>query len=78
VNEDLRKRVENIAESLNRKIAVKRKLFDTFEELLIALEDSLLDAEYNSLSGKESAICFFLFYLYASCLIGKKTENEKL
>jgi hypothetical protein len=78
VNEDLRKKVENIAESLNRKIATKRKSFDTFEDLLIDIESSLMDAEYSALQGKDSSICLFLFYLYASCLIGKKTEKEKL
>jgi hypothetical protein len=77
LNADLGKRVESIAESLNRKIAVKRKAFDTFEEMLIELEAALLDKEYGTLQGKENTICFFLFYLYASCLIGKKTEKEK-
>jgi len=77
LNADLGRRVESIAESLNRKIAVKRKAFDTFEEMLVDVENTLLDKEYGSLQGKENTICFFLFYLYASCLIGKKTEKEK-
>lgn len=77
-NADLGKIVENIAAHLNRKIMAKRRAFETFEEVLNDVEDALLDKEYEALKGKETSICFFLFYLYASCLIGKKTEDEKL
>lgn len=77
VNQDLLKSIDNIVSNLNRKILIKRKKFDSFEELLLSIEEALLDKEYSLLNGKENTICFFLFYLYASCLIGKKTEREK-
>lgn len=76
-NEDLQKKVHNIVASLNRKIFIKRKNFDTFEDLLISIEEALLESEFRTLQGKEHTISFFLYYLYASCLIGKKTDEEK-
>lgn len=76
-NEDLQKKVHNIVASLNRKIFIKRKNFDTFEDLLISIEEALLESEFRTLQGKEYTISFFLYYLYASCLIGKKTDEEK-
>ncbi|MBE7214706.1 hypothetical protein MK852_13630 [Shewanella benthica] len=76
-NEDLQKVVESIVGSLNRKILIKRSKFDSFEELLVSIEEALLDSQFQSLRGKEHSISFFLYYLYASCLIGKKTDKEK-
>lgn len=76
-NEDLQKKVHNIVASLNRKIFIKRKNFDTFEDLLTSIEEALLETEFKSLQGKEYTISFFLYYLYACCLIGKKTDEEK-
>jgi len=76
-NEDLQKKVHNIVASLNRKIFIKRKNFDTFEDLLTSIEEALLESEFKSLQGKEYTISFFLYYLYACCLIGKKTDEEK-
>lgn len=76
-NEDLQKKVHNIVASLNRKIFIKRSNFDTFEDLLNSIEEALLDSEFNTLQGKEYTIIFFLYYLYACCLIGKKTAEEK-
>ena len=76
-NEDLQKKVLNIAKSLNHKIFIKRSNYDTFEKLILDLQDTLIDEEYDQLKGKESAVGLILYYLYASCLIGKKTEGEK-
>jgi len=76
-NEDLQNKVHKIVSVLNRKIFIKRPKFDTFEELLSNIEDALLDSEFTSLQGKEHTISFFLYYLYAICLLGKKTDEEK-
>ena len=76
-NEDLQKVINNIVGSLNRKILIKRKNFDSFEDLLVSIEEALLDSQFKTLQGKEHSISFFLYYLYASCLIGKKTDEEK-
>ncbi|WP_019621194.1 ABC-three component system protein [Amphritea japonica] len=76
-NEDLQKKVHNIVASLNRKIFIKRKYFDAFEDLLTSIEEALLESEFKALQGKEYTISFFLYYLYACCLIGKKTDEEK-
>jgi len=76
-NEDLQRRVSNIVSSLNKKIFMKRKFFDTFEELLISIEEALLDSEFKHLQGKEDTISLFLYYLYTACLIGKKTKEER-
>ena len=76
-NEDLQKKVYNIVAGLNRKIFIKRKNFDTFEDLLTSIEEALLESQFKSLQGKENTIIFFLYYLYACCLIGKKTDEEK-
>lgn len=76
-NEDLQILTSNIVASLNRNIFIKRKNFETFEELLLDIENSLLDSQYDALKGKEGSITLFLFYLYANCFIGKKTEGER-
>ncbi|QUM85467.1 ABC-three component system protein [Moritella sp. 28] len=76
-NEDLQQLVSNIVCNLNRKIFIKRKYFDTFEELLASIEEALLDSEFKHLQGKEDAISLFLYYLYAACFIGKKTKEER-
>lgn len=76
-NEDLQQKVHNIVANLNRKIFIKRKNFETFEDLLTSIEEALLDSEFKTLQGKEYTISFFLYYLYACCLIGKKTDEEK-
>jgi hypothetical protein len=76
-NEDLQKKVQTIVASLNRKIFIKRKYFDNFEDLLTSIEEALLDSEFKDLQGKEYTISFFLYYLYACCLIGKKIDEEK-
>lgn len=77
INEDLQKKVHRIVSNLNRKIFIKRKLFNSFEELLTSIEEALLDSQYTTLQGKEYTISFFLYYLYACCLIGIKTDEEK-
>jgi len=76
-NEDLQYLVSNIVSSLNKKIFIKRKHFDTFEELLSSIEEALLDSEFKHLRGKEDTISLFLYYLYSACLIGKKTKEER-
>ncbi|NQY06950.1 MAG: hypothetical protein HRT68_12370 [Flavobacteriaceae bacterium] len=76
-NEDLQKKVLKIVGSLNRKIFIKRKYFDNFEDLLTSIEEALLESEFQDLQGKEYTISFFLYYLYACCLIGKKIDEEK-
>lgn len=76
-NEDLQLLVNNIVNNLNRKISMKRRHYETFEELLDSISDALWDAEYIALKNKEDSITFFLYYLYANCFIGKKTEEEK-
>ena len=76
-NEDLQHLISNIVSSLNKKIFMKRKHFDTFEELLSSIEEALLDSEFKHLQGKEDTISLFLYYLYTACLIGKKTKEEQ-
>lgn len=75
-NEDIASQVERIAKSLNKQIFTKRKKFDRFEEFLLAIEDTLIDEQLERLQGKESTVTLFLFYLYTSCLIGKKEKNN--
>lgn len=75
-NEDLQKKVGNIASSLNRKILINREEFNTFEKILLQIEDSLIDSQFQKLQGMESVVNLFLYYLYANCLIGKKSEEE--
>lgn len=72
-NEDLHKAVGNIVKSLNKKIMAARHKFDSFENLLLAIEEALLDDKYESLKDKEESISLFLFFLYADCYIGKKS-----
>jgi len=76
-NEDLQSLVNNIVNNLNRKISIKRRHYESFEDLLDSIGDALWDAEYVSLKDKLDSITFFLYYLYANCFIGKKTEEEK-
>jgi hypothetical protein len=75
-SEDLQGLVGKIIKSLNKKILAGHHEFETFEELLVAIETVLLDSKYDSLSDKEDSISLFLFYLYANCFIGRKTEDE--
>ncbi len=75
-SEDLQGLVGKIVKSLNKKILAGYRDFETFEELLISIETVLLDSQYDSLSDKEDSISLFLFYLYANCFIGRKTEDE--
>lgn len=75
-NEDLQGLVGKIVKSLNKKIIVGRKAFESFEHLLISIEEALLDSKYDSLEGSEESISLFLFYLYANCYIGKKLDGE--
>ena len=76
-SEDLQGLVGKIVKSLNKKILAGYKDFKTFEALLISIENALLDSQYETLSDKEDSISLFLFYLYANCYIGRKTEEEK-
>lgn len=76
-NEDLQQTVLNIAKSLNQQIFNKRPEYANFETLILDLHDKLIDEEYERLKGKETIVCLILYYLYASCLIGKKTDGEK-
>ncbi|PKF62805.1 hypothetical protein CW745_05125 [Psychromonas sp. psych-6C06] len=75
-SENLQGLVGKIIKSLNKKILVGHKQFDTFEELLMSIENVLLDSQYASLCNKEDSISLFLFYLYANCFIGRKIEEE--
>jgi hypothetical protein len=74
-SEDLQGLVGKIIKSLNKRILGGQHEFETFEELLIAIETALLDSRYDSLSDKEDSISLFLFYLYANCFIGRKEEE---
>ncbi|MGL4355632.1 MAG: ABC-three component system protein [Aeromonas popoffii] len=75
-SEDLQGLVGKIVRSLNKKIVVGHKGFESFEHLLMSIEEALLDSQYAYLRGKEDSISLFLFYLYANCFIGIKTEEE--
>ncbi|MDE3273083.1 ABC-three component system protein [Pseudoalteromonas sp. G4] len=77
-SEDLQGLVGKIIKSLNKKILAGYQDFETFEELLLSIENVLLDSQYESLCDKEDSISLFLFYLYANCFIGRKTEEEIL
>jgi hypothetical protein len=71
-SEHLQDCVGKIVKSLNKKIHIGRSKFESFESLLLQIEEALLDDKYSSLNGKEESISLFLFYLYAECYIGKK------
>jgi len=75
-SEDLQGLVGKIAKNLNKKIMAGNNEFETFEELIISIENVLLDSQYESLKNKEDSISLFLFYLYANCFIGRKTKEE--
>ena len=75
-NEDLQGLVGKIVKSLNKKITVGRKIFDSFEKLLLSIEEALLESKYEALEGTDDSISLFLFYLYANCYIGKKLKEE--
>ncbi len=75
-SEDLQKLVGKISRSLNKKIFLVREEFDRFEILLSSIEDALLDSQFELLNDKEDAITLFIYYLYANCFIGRKTEEE--
>ncbi|MBA3010039.1 MAG: hypothetical protein FP812_07360 [Desulfobacula sp.] len=77
-NEDLQKKIGNIASSLNHKIFINRSDYDTFEKMLSHIEDALIDSQYDQLKGKETVVNLVFYYLYASCLIGKKTQGENI
>jgi len=76
-NKDLQIAIDSIVKNLNRKISAHRVKYNTFEELLLSIEDTLVDTEIDHLRGKESTVALFLFYLYSNCMIGRKTEGEK-
>ena len=75
-NEDLHSRVQDAVQALNKTIAIKRRNFDSFEELLDELCKSIVESDFDKLADKENEIFFFLCYLYVSCFIGKKTISE--
>ncbi|MGK0379117.1 MAG: hypothetical protein ACJA1Z_002941 [Patiriisocius sp.] len=75
-NEDLQGLVGKIVKSLNKKISAGRKNFDSFEKLLLSIEEALLESKYETLEGTDDSISLFLFYLYANCYIGKKLAEE--
>jgi hypothetical protein len=75
-SEDLQGLVGKIVKNLNKKIVAGYNEFETFEELIISIENVLLDSQYESLKNKEDSISLFLFYLYANCFIGRKTKEE--
>lgn len=75
-SEDLQGLVGKIIKSLNKKILAGYQDFETFEELLLSIENVLLDSQYEFLKDKEESISLFLFYLYSNCYIGRKTEEE--
>jgi len=77
-SEDLQKLVGKISRSLNRNILSSVNNLDSFEALLASIENSLLDTQFADLNGKEDSITLFLYYLYANCFIGRKTEEEKI
>lgn len=76
-SEDLQKLVGKISRSLNKNILSASYNLDSFESLLASIENSLLDSQFEDLNGKEDSITLFLYYLYANCFIGRKTEEEK-
>ena len=76
-SEDLQKLVGKISRSLNKNIRSTLNYLDSFESLLASIENSLLDSQFEDLNGKEDSITLFLYYLYASGFIGRKTEEEK-
>lgn len=75
-SEDLQGLVGKIVKSLNKKIIAGCKDFESFEDILMSIENALLDSQYSSLSNKEDSISLFLFYLYANCFIGRKVQEE--
>lgn len=75
-NEDLQGLVGKIVKSLNKKILAGCKDFESFEDLLMSIENALLESQYSDLNNKEDSISLFLFYLYANCFIGRKTPEE--
>ena len=76
VNEDLHSRVQNAVQALNKTIAIKRRNFNSFEEILDELCKSIVERDFITLADKEKEVFFFLCYLYVSCFIGKKTISE--
>jgi aspartyl aminopeptidase len=61
-NEDIQGLVGKIIKSLNKKILASCDKFTSFEALLIAIEEALLDSQYAALHDKEEMISLFLYY----------------
>ncbi|MEZ8468324.1 ABC-three component system protein [Vibrio splendidus] len=78
-NEDLLSMLEFIAKSINQDILSKRSQFSEkgFQVVIQNLGNTLVEAQYEALQGKQSTISLVLYYLYSRCLLGRKTLKEK-
>lgn len=59
-------------QELQSKILTKRHMYGSFEEMLMALYDYLLDNHETDLADKRDLILIFLHFMYYSCDIGIK------
>ncbi len=68
---------QNTVVELRRKITIKRKDYEYFEEIFEDLYDHILDKNVDELHTNKEIIWVFLHYMYCNCDIGKKSKRDE-
>jgi hypothetical protein len=71
-----KEKYENTVADIQGKITVRREDFKCFDDILLFLYEIILDKSNNQLLSRRRYIWVFLHFMYASCDIGKKVEEN--
>jgi hypothetical protein len=78
-NEEINIIYHEVVDELRRKIIAIQDEFGSFEKILQAIYDGVVDSCYNNeIRGKKKVVNIVLSYMYLQCDIGKKTHDSSI
>lgn len=77
-NEEINTTYHEVVDELRRKIITIQDEFGSFEKLLQAIYDGVVDNYFNEIKGKKKVVHIVLSYMYLQCDIGRKTYDPSI
>lgn len=75
-NKDLLKIYHKTTSVIRWRIAIIKRKFETFEEIIFTICNELMEAKAHCFSGKEYLCIIFINYMYWACDIGKRVDEH--
>jgi len=76
-NKDIQELYGRIANELNYKIAIFKNDFESFDKILNALYDYVINKKDSKFNEKRNLLIIFLNFMYWNCDIGEKYDKTK-